>query len=283
MRHTIGPWTATCLCDTPYHVDAGTMFGPVPREVWEAELTPDARHRMPLALNGMLLQNGERTILVDAGMGDRFSDADAAQWSLERGHSVLKNLRALGVAPDAVDTVIFSHLHADHAGGAVVLHKGRLTPAFPRALHIIQTDEWEALDQLNSVTRDWYEVEALRVLQSEGRVELVRGEAEVAPGVMVMLTGGHSPGHQVVMVRADADVLLFPADIVPTRHHGHAGWVSSYETLPGVVSDVKEALLAAASADGWNLFLYHEVGNPFCRAHADGDGSYHFEPIENKV
>lgn len=274
----IGAWTATCLRDTAYWVDAGSMFGPVPRVRWERSVRPDTLHRMALALNCLVLQNGGRTILIDTGIGGYYSDPDAASYGLDRKTSLVKALRAAHIAPGDIDTVIFSHLHTDHAGGALKDVKGKLAPTFPKALHIVQADEWAALDTLNSLTRDWYDATGLRLLRSAVSMELVRGEAEVAPGVVVMLTGGHSAGHQVVMVRGDEGLLACPCDIVPTRHHLDPAWVSSYELLPGVVSEVRETLLATAASEGWTVFLNHETTYPFGTIRRTPDGGYAWNP-----
>jgi len=162
------------LLDGTFRLDGGAMFGIVPRVLWEQLAPPDDRNRIRLALRPLLIVAGDRRILVDAGAGDRWGEKERAIYAFDRRPTLLESLADAGFAPDDIDTVVFTHLHWDHVGGAVVHDAaGALVPAFPRATHVIQAGEWEAATRPNERTRGSYRTEDLLPLERSGRVRFV--------------------------------------------------------------------------------------------------------------
>ena len=179
--------------------DAGAIFGPVPRLLWErhvaAELTAD--HRLIQALNCLLIETPAGRVLVETGIGERADDKLRTSRGYE-GDAVLPALRRAGFDPASVDVVALSHLHFDHAGGLLDAAGSR---AFPRATIVAQRAEWEIALGDNPRLVASYDQPELRLARDWGAEGWADGEREVLPGVSVIPTGGHSAGHQGIVVR----------------------------------------------------------------------------------
>ena len=133
----------TPILDGHFHLDGGSMFGVVPRVVWEERMPPDSRHRVRLAVRCLLVQTGSRTILVDSGQGNKQSEKFIDRYTVEQPSTLLDELARLSVRPEDVTDVINCHLHFDHAGWNTVRDGNRLVPTFPNARYWSQRGEWE--------------------------------------------------------------------------------------------------------------------------------------------
>jgi glyoxylase-like metal-dependent hydrolase (beta-lactamase superfamily II) len=156
----------------------------------------------------------------------------------------VKNLAAIGVAPGEIDWVILTHLHFDHAGGATHRDEhGRLSPVFPRARHVVQRAEWDDAVSNAPELAGAYNSDDFAPLEMAGLLEVVEGDAEIAPGVVVQPTGGHTRGHQIVRLDSTDDSVICLADICPTTHHLPTSWTMAYDQFPLAVRRTKPTLL----------------------------------------
>src|SRR5580704_9910417 len=180
----VGPWQLDSANGGRFALDGGALFGIIPNTVWQNVMPADEQNRVPLAIHCVLARSSEQTVLIDTGHGDKLSPLDRSARAIDPTPSLLESLAALGVKPDDVDQVIFSHLHWDHAGGATSLAKDRrLVPTFPRATYFVNRMEWEdatsgAAEHLGS-----YPTENFLALSDAGQLVLVDGEVEIAPGL----------------------------------------------------------------------------------------------------
>ena len=166
--------------------DGGGAFGLVPKTRWEKLLPPDAQNRVPMALRCLLIRTPSATILVDTGMGDKVTPEIAEQqgFALERPNGwLVDDLARHGVAPEEVDLVVLTHLHADHCGGSTRWLDGRLVPTFPRAEYWVQQREWDDAHHPNERTRATYYSVNFDPLEATGQLCLLRGNAPVTQGV----------------------------------------------------------------------------------------------------
>jgi glyoxylase-like metal-dependent hydrolase (beta-lactamase superfamily II) len=258
-----------------FRSDAGALLGVVPRMMWNKLVVDeiDEQHRILQALNCLLIETPAGRMLVETGIGDRISDKGRAMRSYE-GPWIVPALEAAGFDPASVDAVAVSHLHYDHAGG-VLRASGDL--AFPRASFIAQLAEWEIAMGENPRLVAGYDQPELRLVRDLGLGGTVDGEAEILPGVSVIPTGGHSAGHQGVVVRGRDRTVAFFGDLFMRPWNANPKWVSAFDDFPLDSVTVKAALFARAAAEGWTIVLSHEPWHPVGRIVRDRD-RYSYEP-----
>ncbi len=270
----------TALCDGRLRVDGGAMFGTVPRRRWSRLVPPDADNKVPLALNAFLVETPSRRILLETGMGDIVGPKYLAFYGLRRERTLVEDLAGLGLRPSDVHIVVNSHLHFDHCGGNTARGAdGRIAPVFPAARYVVQAGEWE--DALNPVGRDKpsYFPRFLRPLAEAGVLDLPDGDAEIVPGVEVVVVPGHTRRHQGVKVSAGGRTFFFAGDAIPTSHHVGLDAIMSYDLYPVETYESKERLAADAAAGEWVVGFGHDVDRPFGRIGKSSRGPV-FMPLE---
>jgi len=270
-RLAIGAIEIVRLLDGTFKVDGGAMFGVVPRTLWAPRAAPDRENRITLALNCYLVRTAEATILLDTGVGPDAGRRYADFYSFDRRPGLLAALGELGIGPEAIDVVVNSHLHFDHCGGDTVkTAEGTWVPAFPRARYVVQRGEWE--QALHPVERDRpsYRPAALKPLAEAGRLDLLDGDAPVAPGVEAVLVAGHTAFHQGVKVSSGEAIFFYAADAIPTAAHVDLDYIMSFDLFPAATFEAKKALLARAEAERWVLGFSHDLRIPFGRLRRAG-------------
>ena len=258
-----------------FTTDAGAAFGPVPRVMWqklvEAELSPT--NMLNQALNCLLIETPGGRVLVETGIGERMDEHHRAQRGVT-GKPILPSLRDAAVDPNSVDIVAVSHLHFDHAGGLLTSDAQR---AFPTARLVAQADEWRfALDD-NPRLQASYEQADLRLVEPWAAEQAANGDEEVLPGVSVVRTGGHSGGHQAVVVRGPNGTVGFFGDLCMRPWSAHPRWVPAFDDFPLTSVEVKASLFKQAAEEGWTVVLSHEPRQPVGHFVADRD-RFKFEP-----
>jgi glyoxylase-like metal-dependent hydrolase (beta-lactamase superfamily II) len=258
MRMVLGDIAVHVLGDGAFALDGGAMFGVVPRAMWEKTDPPDARNRIALALNVALIETQGQRLLVDTGLGDKWSQKEREIYKIDRQQTLLSSLATIGLVPADIHFVINTHLHFDHAGGNTRVEGGRVVPTFPRARYIVQMGEWEDATHPHERNRASY-LEANYVPVAEHRqLETVQGEVEVAPGVRVLPMGGHTAYHQVVIVSGGGETLVIPTDLVPTASHVPLPFIASYDLFPLGTLAAKRRLMEQAARENWRMLFYHD-------------------------
>jgi glyoxylase-like metal-dependent hydrolase (beta-lactamase superfamily II) len=260
--------------------DAGALFGPVPRILWDRlvsdELTPD--WRLGQALNCLLIETPAGRVLVETGIGERLGDK-ARKMRQYSGDPILPALRSAGFDPATVDVVAMSHLHFDHAGGLLDASGAH---AFPRATIVAQRAEWEIALGTNSRLVASYDQPELHLVSDWGAAGWAEGERELLPGVTVLPTGGHSAGHQAVIVRGQGPAagrpVAFFGDLAMRPWSANPRWITAFDDFPLDSVKVKSELFRQALAEDWTLVLSHEPRTPIGRLVADRD-RYAYQPV----
>ena len=253
-----------------FRSDAGTLFGPVPWVLWGGLVDDeiDDKHRLLQALNCLLIETRSGRVLVETGIGDRVDDKTRAMRVYE-GPWIVPALEAAGFPPESVNVVAMSHLHFDHAGG---LLRADGTRAFPRATIVAQRAEWEVALGTNSRLVASYDQPELRLVRDWGAEGWADGEREILPGVTVVPTGGHSAGHQAIVVRAPgAAPLAFLGDLMMRPWSANPRWVTAFDDFPLDSVSVKGELFAEAADADWTIVLSHELRRPIGRLVRDRD------------
>jgi glyoxylase-like metal-dependent hydrolase (beta-lactamase superfamily II) len=268
----VGDARVTVLHDGTIALDGGAMFGVVPRVVWEKRDPPDERNRVTLGLNVALVESGGKRVLVDTGMGDRWSEKEVRMYRIDRSTTVLDGLRAQDLGPEDIDVVVNTHLHFDHAGGNTRRDGGRVVPTFPRARYVVQRGEWEDARHPHERSRASYREDDFLPVAEAGQLDLIDGAAEVAPGVKAVRVGGHTTHHQMVVVERGGETLVVPTDLLPTASHLPLPIVMGYDLFPVATLEAKRTLLEAAAAGHWRILFYHDARTPLGRVRREGDG-----------
>jgi glyoxylase-like metal-dependent hydrolase (beta-lactamase superfamily II) len=255
---TLGSVRVHVLGDGTFALDGGAMFGVVPRALWERTDPPDEQNRVRLALNVALIETGGQRILVDTGLGDKWSEREMRLYSIDRSTTLLGGLEQLGLGPGDIDIVINTHLHFDHAGGNTRLAEGRVVPTFPRARYVVQMGEWEDATHPHERNRASYLEPNFVPLAEHRQLDTVQGELELAPGVRVVPVGGHTAYHQIVVVEGGGETLVIPTDLLPTASHLPLPYVASYDLFPVGTLEAKRRLLKQAAEAQWRLLFYHD-------------------------
>jgi len=268
---TVGDARVTVLHDGTIALDGGAMFGVVPRVVWEKRDPPDERNRVTLGLNVALIESGGKRVLVDTGMGERWSEKEIRMYRIDRSTTLVGGLRARGLGPEDIDVVVNTHLHFDHAGGNTRAEGGRVVPAFPRARYVVQRGEWDDATHPHERSRASYRADDFVPVAEAGQLDLIDGEAEVAPGVRAVRVGGHTTHHQMVVVESGGETLVVPTDLLPTASHLPLPFVMGYDLFPVATLEAKRKLLDAAVEGGWRILFYHDPRTPVGRVRRDGE------------
>lgn len=243
-----------------FRPDAGGFFGVVPRPLWTRFAQTDERGRILCRLNLLLVDAGGKRILVETGTGADMSEKDRDIKGVEGGDPGVA-LRAVGEDPAAVDFVVVSHLHYDHAGGMVGTD-GR--PAFPNARYVVQRDEAQAAHGDELRLAGIMERDQLDVIQAAGQLAEVHGDVELVEGVTVTRTGGHTRGSQAVllgMADAPGDHGIFFGDLIPTRWQLPVRWTSAFDDYPIDAVEARQVLVSRAAAEGWWCYFTHDPGD----------------------
>ena len=310
----LGEFELYSLCDGFFGLDGGAMFGVVPKPVWERTNPADARNRIRLASRPLLVVAGADRVLIDTGIGDKWDAKSTDIYRVEHTDTIESSLARAGLMPEDITKVVLTHLHFDHAGATTKLDEsGKPAPRFPNARHYVQQKEWEAAVNPNRRSRASYVPTDFLPVRDAGLLELIDGDLrlELGPGLALelVLTGGHTPGHQIVLVRGSSRrdmgtegqkdrvaraghlvpgsldpsipvLAVFWGDLIPTRSHIAIPYIMGYDLHPLETMAQKEKLVRLAIDGRWVSFFEHdpdfasgvieaENGKPFLRPLAE--------------
>jgi len=247
------------------------MFGVVPKSIWATLAPPDESNRIALQTNCLLLDDGQRKVLIETGYGSKWSDKERGFFNLEQ-RTILDALSEVAIAPDAIDHIILTHLHFDHAGGLTHLDDaGQAVSSFPNATIHVQQREWDdALANTSTMTRTYLRNHLDPVRE---QIHCMNGEAEVLvnSGIVAWPMPGHTWGQQAVRFHDEHGVVCFAGDVLPTNNHVSAAFSMGYDMEPYTNMLSKHALLTQALNHQWRLVLDHEPGHPVVRVRENAD------------
>jgi glyoxylase-like metal-dependent hydrolase (beta-lactamase superfamily II) len=227
----------------------------------------------------VLARDGQHTVLIDTGYGGKFSPLDRRFYSMEDGAPLLLGLEQLGVDPDDIDTVVFSHLHFDHVCGATRLNTaGQREPIFARARHIVGRTEWEDATGGRPELESAYPMQDILPLYEAGLMHVVEDGQAIVPGLRCQLTGGHTRGHLALFFESGGQTAAYLGDICPSTAHLRQMWHLSYDTFPLDTRRRKPELLSQAAREGWWILWNHDPRVGISRVAPDAKRE--FVPVE---
>ena len=263
----IGDYRMEIIPDTEFRLDGGAMFGVVPRNLWAQVCSPDDQNRIRLNMNCVFIDTGAEKVLIETGIGDKWTTRETAMYRIDRERPLTETLRArTGVAPDEITIVVNTHLHFDHAGGNTTTNdNGHAVPTFKNARYFVSAAELEHADAPSERDRASYFKDNWAPVRQSGQLEIKDGDYEVVPGLRMQTEPGHNRSMQCWRLdRGDQTVFGF-ADLVPTRAHLRLPWIMGYDLFPLETLEAKKRLLPKAVEENWLCLFYHDPDAPLCR------------------
>lgn len=269
----------TAILGNSQRLDGGAMFGNAPRAMWERWIPPDSQNRIPLACRALLMRDGVRTVLFEAGIGAFFEPAMRERFGVvEADHVLLRSLAEVGVAPEQIDVVVLSHLHFDHAGGVLSTFDASAPPylVFPNATYVVSEAAWVRARAPHARDRASFIPGLTELLEATGRLELVTSSRAKATedAVYYHTSDGHTPGLLLAEIAMPTGPVLFAADLIPGVPWVHVPITMGYDRYPELLIEEKQRLLADLVARNGRLFFTHDPATALARVTRDAKGRY---------
>jgi glyoxylase-like metal-dependent hydrolase (beta-lactamase superfamily II) len=249
-----------------FKLDGGAMFGVVPKSMWNKANPADDNNMCSWAMRCLLVDTGDRRILIDNGMGDK-QDAKFFSHYYPHGTDTIKGgLAAHGYSEDDITDVFLTHLHFDHCGGAIRRDGDNLVPTFKNAQFWTNKAHWDSALNPNEREKASFLRENILPMQESGRLNFIDlpDGAEWIPGFRIHYVSGHTDAMMLPLVTCGDKQILFCADLVPSSAHVSMPWVMAYDMRPLDTLKEKQRLLGMAASAGWTLFFEHDPKNECC-------------------
>lgn len=262
-------------------VDGGGAFGLVPRLLWQRYFTPDENNMIPMNQTCLFVRAGGKQIVIDTGLGTKLNDKARRRFSIEGEGGLLRGLAQLGVTADAIDLVIDTHLHFDHAGGNTYYDDdGKLQATFPNAEYVVQRREFEDAMMPNERTAATYMPMNYEMLVDSGQMRLLEGDTELVTGITGMITRGHTPAHMSIRFESQGQHAAFLCDLATYAVHiERLGWMTAYDVEPLYTLETKRIWQRWALDHDAILIFPHDVKRPIGRL-VETDGNVLLSPID---
>jgi glyoxylase-like metal-dependent hydrolase (beta-lactamase superfamily II) len=245
-------------------LDGGAMFGHVPKAIWSKWIAPDEKNRIPLACRALLIQEENRNILLETGIGVFFEPSLRDRYGVEeQEHVLLESLKTVGISEKDIDFVIFSHLHFDHAGGALALWEQNQEPRllFPNAQYLVGKEAWHRAKHPHIRDRASFIPQLNKLLDQSDRLIIVDNDKCDALGndYRFLFTHGHTPGlmHTVIDMPEGGPV-IFVSDLIPASWWVHLPVVMGYDRMAELLIDEKKEMLELVVKQNARLFYTHD-------------------------
>ncbi len=251
------------------------MFGVVPKSLWSRTNPADANNMIDIAARCLLIEDGNRLILIDNGMGTKQSDKFFGYYYQWGNHSLDSSLKKHGFHRDDITDVFMTHLHFDHCGGSIQWNKDRTgyEPAFKNATFWTDKDHWRWATDPNPREKASFFKENLMPMQESGQLKFVGGPTSKGGemflekselGFDILFVDGHTEKMMIPHIKYKGKTLVFAADLVPTVGHIPVSYLTGYDTRPLLTMAEKEHFLATAVENDYYLFLEHDAHNEIC-------------------
>ena len=252
-----------------FKLDGGAMFGVVPKPLWHRTNPADSNNMIDIAARCLLIEHGNRLILIDTGMGNKQSDKFFGYYYLWGNDTIDGSLAKFGFHRDDITDVFMTHLHFDHCGGSMQWNKDKTgyEPAFKNALFWSNADHWNWATQPNNREKASFLKENILPMQDSGQLKFTSIPdndilTDSKLGFDIFFANGHTDKQMIPMIQYKDQTICFMADLLPTAGHLPIPFVMGYDTRPLLTLDEKERFLNLAADNNYYLFLEHDAHNP---------------------
>ncbi len=263
-----------------FHVDGGAAFGVVPKKVWQKRYPCDDDNYCQLTMRCLLIDTGDRRILIDTGTGDK--QLEYLKYYDFKGVINFDNeLGKLGYTCSDITDIIFTHLHFDHCGGATKYNadRSKVELVFPNATHWVGETQWSNFLNPNVREGDSYFTENIIPVQQAGKLKFVSENQFICPEVEVRLYNGHTLGQLVGYIHLDNKTFVYVGDVIPLAANVPLAWISSYDVFPIPAMAEKKVLLDEAASKNQILYFEHDAYTECCTVIAE----YNKHKVEKKM
>ncbi len=249
-----------------FKLDGGAMFGVVPKSLWHKVYPADENNMCNLSLRALYIDDGDRRIIIDTGLGQKQDEKFFGYYYLNGDHSLNKSLHQERINKKDITDVILTHLHFDHCGGAVEYHpeNNTLQTTFPNATYWCSNDQWNWAMKPNQREKSSYLKENIIPLQDSGQLKLFEHDFDLTPNICIRLYNGHTKGLAVPFIQYLDHTIVYVADLIPTSAHVPLSWICGFDTQPLVSLEEKEQFLNEAFKNNYIMFFEHDVSTVCC-------------------
>ena len=250
-----------------FKLDGGAMFGVVPKSIWNKLNPADENNMCSWAMRCMLVQSGNRLILIDNGMGDKQDAKFYSYYYLHGDDTLERSVNKAGFSFDDITDVFLTHRHFDHCGGSVKYSdasKTKLELTFKNATYWSNPSHWKWATEPNPREKASFLKENIYPIQESGHLKFIEKEGEFIPGFEVLIVNGHTEGMMLPLVHYRNKKILFCADLIPSAAHIPIPYVMGYDVRPLETLKEKTQILSKAAAEDWLLFFEHDNAYECC-------------------
>jgi glyoxylase-like metal-dependent hydrolase (beta-lactamase superfamily II) len=256
----IGNYNIISIQTGLFRLDGGAMFGVVPKVLWNRTNPSDDLNRIQMCNRALLLDNGNRKILIDTGVGKKLSKKLNDIYSVDySNYSLESSLKKIDISPAEITDVILTHLHFDHCGGCTYYDDdNQLKITFPNAVHYVQKKQYEWA--INPTERDKasFFLYDFNILADNKLLNTLNGNYKFDDVISLNIINGHTPNMQIVKISDDINTVIYTADLIPMASHISVPYIMGYDLLPLITLKEKIAYLREASEKNHIIFLEHD-------------------------
>ena len=251
-----------------FKLDGGAMFGVVPKVLWQKTNTPDKNNLCTWALRSLLIEDGDKLILIDTGIGNKQSDKFFKHYYLHGDDTLSKSLNSKGFCEDDITDVILTHLHFDHCGGAIKQSGDKLDTTFKNAIYWSNENHWEWATNPNEREKASFLKENILPIKENGQLKFINRENRITKNVFnnidIFFADGHTESQVIPMINYKGKTIVFMADLLPSVGHIPLPYVMGYDTRPLLTMTEKKLFLDTAANNNYTLFFQHDPINECC-------------------
>lgn len=249
-----------------FKLDGGAMFGVVPKVIWQKSNPADENNLCTWAMRCLLIEDKDRLILVDTGIGDKQDAKFLSHYYLHGDATLKSSIKKAGFTLDDITDVFLTHLHFDHVGGAVIREGEKLIPTFKNATYWSNQKHWDWATNPNAREKASFLKENILPLQESGQLKFIENKEGVnfTKDIKVRFANGHTDAMMLPQINYKGKTLVYMADLLPSVGHIPLPYVMAYDMFPIKTLDEKAAFLKEAVENNYILILEHDAVNECC-------------------